>query len=60
MGYSMHAGQVIVADGTEEAARRITRTLTGDPAMGVFRHVDAGYDRAKQIAKERGVRIPGL
>jgi urocanate hydratase len=60
MGYSMHAGQVIVADGTDEAARRIERTLTGDPAMGVFRHADAGYDRAKEIAKERGVRIPGL
>jgi urocanate hydratase len=60
MGYSMHAGQVIVADGTDEAARRIERTLTGDPAMGVFRHVDAGYERAKEIAKERDVRIPGL
>ncbi len=60
MGYSMHAGQVIVADGTEEAARRIERTLTGDPAMGVFRHVDAGYDRAKEVALERGVRIPGM
>lgn len=60
MGYSMHAGQVIVADGTDEAARRIERTLTGDPAMGVFRHADAGYDRAKQVARERGVRVPGL
>ena len=60
MGYSMHAGQVIVADGTDEAARRIERTLTGDPAMGVFRHVDAGYDRAKEVARERGVRIPGV
>ena len=60
MGYSMHAGQVIVADGTDEAAKRIERTLTGDPAMGVFRHVDAGYDRAVDIAKERGVQIPGV
>ena len=60
IGYSLHAGQVIVADGTDEAARRIERTLTGDPAMGVFRHVDAGYDRAKEVAKERGVRIPLL
>ena len=60
IGYSLHAGQVIVADGTEEAARRIERTLTGDPAMGIFRHVDAGYDRAKEVAKERGVRIPGM
>ena len=58
MGYSMHAGQVIVADGTDEAARRIERTLTCDPAMGVLRHVDAGYDRAVQIAHERNVRIP--
>jgi urocanate hydratase len=60
MGYSLHAGQVIVADGTEEAARRIERTLTSDPAMGVFRHVDAGYDRAIEVAKERGVRVPGV
>ena len=57
MGYSMHAGQVIVADGTDEAARRIERTLTGDPAMGVFRHVDAGYERAKEVARERGVQF---
>lgn len=60
MGYSLHAGQVIVADGTDDAARRIERTLTSDPAMGVFRHVDAGYDRAIEVAKERGVRVPGV
>ncbi|MEC7984060.1 MAG: urocanate hydratase [Myxococcota bacterium] len=60
MGYSLHAGQVIVADGTAEAARRLERTLTGDPAMGVFRHVDAGYERAKDVANERHVRIPGF
>jgi len=60
MGYSLHAGQVIVADGTDAAARRLDRVLTGDPAMGVIRHVDAGYDKAARIAKERGVRIPGL
>ena len=60
MGYSLHAGQVIVADGTEEAAKRIERTLTSDPAMGVFRHADAGYDRAIEVAKERGVRIPNI
>jgi urocanate hydratase len=59
MGYSLHAGQVIVADGTEAAARRLERVLTGDPAMGVIRHVDAGYDKAIQIARERGVKIPG-
>jgi len=60
MGYSLHAGQVIVADGTDAAAHRLERVLTGDPAMGIIRHVDAGYDRAIQIARERGVRIPGL
>lgn len=59
MGYSLHAGQVILADGTPEAAQRLERVLTSDPAMGVFRHVDAGYDRACQIADERGVKIPG-
>ena len=60
MGYSLHAGQVIVADGTDEAAARLERVLTGDPAMGVFRHVDAGYERAEDVANERGVRIPGF
>ncbi|MFT5680666.1 MAG: urocanate hydratase [Myxococcota bacterium] len=60
MGYSLHSGQVIVADGTDEAARRIERVLTSDPAMGVFRHADAGYERAIEVAKERGVRIPGI
>ena len=60
MGYSLHAGQVIVADGTDEAAARLERVLTSDPAMGVFRHVDAGYDKAERIANERGVRIPGF
>ncbi|MCK6504865.1 urocanate hydratase [Myxococcota bacterium] len=60
MGYSLHAGQVIVADGTEAAARRIERVLTSDPAMGVFRHADAGYERAIEVAHERGVRIPGI
>ena len=58
MGYSLHAGQVIVADGTDEAAERLERVLTGDPAMGVWRHVDAGYDRARQVAAERGVKLP--
>ncbi|MCG3129549.1 MAG: Urocanate hydratase [Phycisphaerae bacterium] len=55
IGYSIHAGQVIVADGTPEAARRLQRVLTADPAMGVFRHVDAGYERAEAVARERGV-----
>ncbi|WP_101842514.1 urocanate hydratase [Halobacillus sp. Marseille-P3879] len=58
MGYSMHAGMVIVADGTEEAAKRLERVLTSDPGMGVARHVDAGYDLAIQTAKEKGVHIP--
>ena len=56
MGYSLHAGQVILADGTPEAARRLQRVLTADPAMGVFRHVDAGYEEAKTTAKDRGVQ----
>ncbi len=60
MGYSLHAGQVIVADGTEEAEARIERVLTGDPAMGIFRHADAGYERAIDVAHERGVRIPNI
>jgi urocanate hydratase len=60
IGYSQHAGQVIVADGTPEAARRIQRVLTSDPAMGVLRHVDAGYDLAHTTAVERGVKIPGV
>jgi urocanate hydratase len=60
MGYSLHAGQVIVADGTDEAGRRIERVLTSDPAMGVIRHADAGYADAVQVAHERGVKIPGI
>ena len=58
IGYALHAGQVIVADGTEAAAARLQRVLTADPAMGVFRHVDAGYERAERIARERGVKVP--
>ncbi|XHC26834.1 urocanate hydratase [Phycisphaerales bacterium ac7] len=58
IGFSQHAGQVICADGTEEAAARIERVLTNDPAMGVFRHADAGYDDAIRCAKDRGVDIP--
>lgn len=56
MGFSQHAGQVIVADGTEKAAARLERVLTADPAMGVFRHLDAGYESAKEVAIERGVK----
>ncbi len=58
IGRSIHAGQVTVADGTALAAEKIERVLTNDPGMGVIRHVDAGYDRAIEVAEERGVRIP--
>jgi len=58
MGRSIHAGQVTVADGTALAAEKIRRVLTNDPGMGVIRHVDAGYERAEQVAEETGVRIP--
>jgi len=60
MGYSLHAGQVLVADGSKEAAQRIERVLVSDPGMGVIRHADAGYSRAIEVAKERGVAIPML
>jgi urocanate hydratase len=58
MGRSIHAGQVCVADGTELSAQKIERVLTNDPGMGVIRHVDAGYDRADEVAAERGVPVP--
>jgi urocanate hydratase len=58
IGYSIHAGQVIVADGTKEAAARLQRVLTADPATGIFRHVDAGYEKAVHIARERRVHLP--
>ena len=58
IGYSLHAGMVVVADGTPEAAARLERVLTSDPGMGVIRHADAGYERALDVARERGVRIP--
>ena len=60
MGYSQHAGQVIVADGTPEAARRLERVLTTDPGMGVVRHADAGYDIAIEAAKRHGIKMPML
>lgn len=60
MGYSQHAGVVIVADGTEEAARRIGRVLSSDPSMGVLRHADAGYPSAQNWAREHSVKIPML
>jgi urocanate hydratase len=60
MGYSIHAGMVVVADGTPEAAARLERVLTTDPGTGVMRHADAGYPRAIEVARERGVKIPML
>ncbi|HYK94662.1 MAG TPA: urocanate hydratase [Candidatus Dormibacteraeota bacterium] len=60
IGYSQHAGMVVVADGTDLAARKLETVLTTDPAMGVLRHADAGYERAIEVARERGVRIPML
>jgi urocanate hydratase len=58
MGYSLHAGQVTVADGTPMAARKIERVLNNDPGLGVVRHADAGYELAQQTARERGIRMP--
>jgi urocanate hydratase len=58
MGYSLHAGQVTVADGTDMAARKIERVLNNDPGLGVARHADAGYELAQQTARERGIAIP--
>jgi len=58
IGRSIHAGQVCVADGSDIAGRKLERVLTNDPAMGVIRHADAGYDRAAEVATQRGVRVP--
>jgi urocanate hydratase len=60
IGYSLHAGMVVVADGSAEAERRLRLVLTSDPGMGVIRHVDAGYEEAVRCAEERGVQVPGL
>ncbi len=60
IGYSQHAGMVVVADGTELAEQKLERVLTSDPGMGVVRHVDAGYERAIEVARERGLHIPML
>jgi urocanate hydratase len=60
IGYSIHAGMVVVADGTSEGAERLERVLTSDPGLGVVRHVDAGYDLAIQTAQEKGIRVPML
>jgi len=58
IGYSQHAGMVVVADGSEECDRRLQRVLTSDPGMGIIRHVDAGYELAVAVAREKNVRIP--
>jgi urocanate hydratase len=58
IGYSLHAGQVTVADGTDMMSKRIERVLTTDPGMGVIRHVDAGYEEAKKFAKKKDVQVP--
>jgi len=58
MGRSIHAGMVVVADGTPLAAQKLERVLTNDPATGVLRHVDAGYDRARETAAEQGLTVP--
>ena len=58
IGYSLHAGMVVVADGTADADRRLSLVLTNDPGTGVMRHADAGYERAAEVARERGVKIP--
>jgi urocanate hydratase len=58
IGYSLHAGQVTVADGTEAMAKRIERVLTTDPGMGIIRHADAGYEEAKDFARQKGVKVP--
>jgi urocanate hydratase len=60
IGYSQHAGMVVVADGTDVADEKLERVLTTDPGMGVIRHADAGYERAIEVARERGIRIPML
>jgi urocanate hydratase len=60
IGYSIHAGMVVVADGTKDAERRLMRVLTTDPGTGVMRHTDAGYEEAIQTAKEKGIKIPGV
>ena len=58
MGYSLHAGQVTVADGSDEAAEAVERVLTNDPGTGVMRHADAGYEQALRCARERGIDLP--
>jgi urocanate hydratase len=60
IGYSLHAGMVVVADGSAQATERLERVLTCDPGLGVVRHADAGYEAARRMARERGIRMPML
>jgi len=60
IGFSQHAGQVIVADGTPEATRRLKRVLTTDPGLGIVRHADAGYQEAIEVARRHGIKMPML
>jgi urocanate hydratase len=60
IGYSQHAGQVIVADGTAEAAKRLERVLTTDPGLGVVRHADAGFEQAIEAVKRHAIKMPML
>jgi urocanate hydratase len=60
IGYSIHAGMCLVADGTQEAEKRIVTVLTTDPGIGVVRHADAGYEKAKEVAKRKGIKMPML
>jgi urocanate hydratase len=60
MGYSIHAGMCMVADGTPETAERLERVLTVDPGIGIVRHADASYSKAKEIARSKGIRMPML
>jgi urocanate hydratase len=60
IGYSIHAGMVVVADGTESSSRRLERVLTADPGTGVMRHADAGYPSAIETARERGIDLPSV
>jgi urocanate hydratase len=58
IGYALHAGQVTVADGTEEGERRVTTVLRNDPGTGIIRHADAGYEKAVEVAADQGIKIP--
>jgi urocanate hydratase len=60
MGFSQHSGMVICCDGTEDAARRVGRVLWNDPATGVMRHADAGYDLARECAQKNNLNLPGI